>query len=531
MPHAGRNGLAIRGPLAGLTLALLSSSTAFAAGFERTVPGARENGRAGAVTAGGDSPMSLMYNPANIVAGDGTVRLEGALHLHMSERCMQRLEVVEDPGTGARSAGETYPNVCSEGPMGVLPELASSFRVHNQLALGFGVAVPAAATRAFHMGDPATFTIDPDGDGGNDPILTPTRYQLVEQELLQLFLTVAAAYQPIDQLRIGVGFGWGMTDVDFASASWAHLNVPNILGLDITADSEARTHLQGFDGFMPRFQAGIWAQPIRDVGFEVGASYSYTQNLNTTDTSLNVSTVQTTLQPDWAAALVDTSTIHSEATFDGVRLQVPQNSTLGFGMRYAQKLDMQVDDVGDRMSTERFDVELDLVATFNRRVDSFDVDLPDDASLFVESPLPGVVEDINAPLPDEISLEKRWKTQLAIRLGGDVNIVPGVFAVRAGASYETHGVQRGYEGLDFQPFATYGMHMGGTIRLGKKIDLSAAYTHIWQPDVTLGVEDAQVRRNVGGDADPNNPQDAQIVNAGTFTGRSNILVVSAAASF
>ncbi|MBC7171295.1 MAG: hypothetical protein H5U40_02650 [Polyangiaceae bacterium] len=527
MSHARRSGFRWI-VLAGLVAPLVLHSSAHAGGFERTSPGARANGRAGADHVGGDSPMSLMYNPANILVGSGLFRIEGALHLHFSERCMQRNEVNEDPGTGERTAGTVHPNVCSEGGASVIPQLAASLRVLDKLAIGFGVYVPPAASRVMHFGDPETGRYDPDGQGGDDPVLTPTRYLLIEQELLQAFLTTGVAYQPHERFRIGATFGWGFTKVDYASASFSRTPI-TVSGIRLLeAESDVHTALEALDAFVPRIQLGAWGQPIRDLPLEFGASFHWTQNVKTSNGTLNVRTLETRL-PAWAQALV-TEPIEAEGTIEGVRLEAPQISTLNFGVRYAKKLTSPADNIGDRLSTERFDIELDVIAAFHSRVQQFTVTPPPGAGLDVAPPeIPLLeVDPIRVNLPEQIALQKQWRSQVHVRLGSDVSVIPGVLALRAGVSYESRGVKSGYENLDFQPLTQVGLHMGGTVRLWNRLDLSVAYAHIFQPAVTVGIDEAQYRRTVAGDPDPG---DDTIVNAGRFTGRSDILIVQAGASF
>src|SRR5690606_21113178 len=120
-----------------------------------------------------------------------------------------------------------------------------------------------------------------------------------------------------------------------------------------------------------------------------------------------------------------------------VRLVSQQNWRLAFGARFADKLaGGPVDEVGDRLSSERWDVEMNIVLQGNKRVDSFLVDLPDDATIL------GIVD-----LPDTLSLAHKWKNQLIVRLGGDYNPIPGVLGLRAGFSYESDGVTDGFEQL------------------------------------------------------------------------------------
>lgn len=219
--------------------------------------------------------------------------------------------------------------------------------------------------------------------------------------------------------------------------------------------------------------------------------------------------------------------LEADATVNGVGVRVPQTAQLGFGARYAHRLDEPADAIGDRLSNERFDVELGLALLFSGRVDRFSVDLPDDAEVVVPSPVP-IVPEQHIALPDRIDLEHRWKNQLAISVGGDVNPIPGVLGLRAGIRYETSGVRHGYEQVDFTPMRNVSLHLGGTVRIASRVDVSLAIAHVRYPDVTVAPEDARIRRIVSGDADPNDPVDASIANAGTYRNRMTALMLEAA---
>jgi long-subunit fatty acid transport protein len=506
--------------LVGLASLLALPSPIEAQGYELTTAGARANARAGANHVGGDSAMSLFYNPANIGRDGARYGVAGALHMHFTNRCMTRVGVVET--NGDREAGDTFPEVCGEGPPAVLPQVAFTMRLTDGLTLGAGIYVPPAAVRRVRFGDPEAVTFDPNGDA----IPTPTRYLLVEQQLLQLFPTVGLGYEVNPRFRIGATFGWGITKIDFTSTAYSRTEV-DVIGFDLaTAHTDARNRLQATDGFVPRLNLGIWGQPSEDLPLELGLSYLWTGNVRTNDASLQVDTVRTDIEPAWIGAIV--GDIEGSGRIDDVRLRVPQTSQLAFGLRYAEKLATPVGELQDRLSTERFDVELNVVLTFGRRVRQYNVELPEGSALVVPVPIVG---DTEVPLPEEINLDQRWRTQVALRLGGDYAIIPGTFAVRGGLSYVSNGVQGGYQQLNFQPFRQVGLHMGGTYRVAGFLDLSVAYAHIFQPDVNVSPQQANLRRTVGGDADPENPQDAEIVNAGRFTGRHHVLIVEAGARF
>jgi long-subunit fatty acid transport protein len=83
------------------------------------------------------------------------------------------------------------------------------------------------------------------------------------------------------------------------------------------------------------------------------------------------------------------------------------------------------------------------------------------------------------------------KTQFSVRIGGDYNILPGVLAIRAGVSYETDGTDPEYLNITNYQLGRTGLHVGATLRLAKKTDLSFAFAHFIQKDVALTVNPAR----------------------------------------
>lgn len=507
--------------LATLASVLAWPSAASAGGFEVTPIGARANGRAGAEFASGDSAMSLFYNPSGLVLVQAPVTVDAAFQLHFNERCYQGVPV--DESTGTPTAGTPYPNVCGETGLTLLPELAGTVRVRDDLVLGFGLFVPSAGARHITFGNPNTGMYDVDGTGPTAPIEAPTRYQLMQSDLLQLFITAGGAYAISPRFRVGGTFGWGITTVSFSNAAYARINVVNGL---VTAFADARSALDGIDAFVPRFSIGTSGEPIRSVPLTLGGSFEWTGDVRTQSATLDVHGLATRFEPPAIGALV--GQLEADAKIRDIHVNVPQTARLGFGARYAHRLDRPADAVGDRLSTDRFDVELGVSLLLARNVRQFAVDLPDAAEVVVPTPAPGIIPDQHIALPDRIDLAHRWRNQLAIAVGADVNPIPGRLGLRGGIRYETSGVQHGYEQIDFTPFRNVSLHVGGTVRIVSRVDVSLALAHVFYPDVNVSAADARIRRIVSGDANPNDPAEATIANAGTYRNAVTTLMLEAA---
>src|SRR5690606_12867986 len=101
----------------------------------------------------------------------------------------------------------------------------------------------------------------------------PTRYLVEEQDIIQAVPTLSIGYAPIDQLRFGIGFGWGITSIDFTNYAFSPL-----LG------SDAPNNLTALDAFMPQVTASIAATPIE--GLDLAAAFSWTDDVK--DSSADV---------------------------------------------------------------------------------------------------------------------------------------------------------------------------------------------------------------------------------------------------
>jgi len=208
------------------------------------------------------------------------------------------------------------------------------------------------------------------------------------------------------------------------------------------------------------------------------------------------------------------TTVHNQrAEVTAPPIWVPQFS---LGLRYADRLKPLVRDkdwqaaraaargaTEDSMANERWDIELDVIYYMTSAIDRTDATLKDVLVTFrtlnpqgaIDPPLtiyPGDCVDPNrALLPGEQCKKLRSRTvingqdQIAVRLGGDYNLLPGLFTVRAGGSYETDGQTPSWMS-PFQYMASrIGLHAGFTARVAQKTDISVGFAYFIQKDVRL----------------------------------------------
>lgn len=454
--------------------------SAQAGGYDVTSVGAGPVGRGGAVVASTDDGLALLYNPARL-ALVRDYQLTGTVNLHFVHRCFERVEVVED-AAGARAPGAVLPNVCNETNPSPIPQFALTLPILDGLTLGVGVFVPPATLHtSFGDGRAGTTSVA----GASVP--NPARYNIVDQRLVVAIPTVGFGWEIVRGLRLGGAFGWGIASIDFTNFVYGGP------GIDV------RANFGGTDVFFPRATVSLHASPLERL--EVGATFMWTGDI----------------RAEGHLDLFLGEPLPIDQRIADASLTVPQPWVLSFGARYAHPLaGGPVDDIGDRMSTEAWDLEANIVVEGNHVVDAFTVTLPADATIG-----PGL------PAPDRIELPHRWLTQYGLRLGGDYNVVPGRLALRAGFSFETRGVRSGYEQLDFLPLQRYGMHLGATARFGR-FDLTLAYARLLQPTVDVSVERAQLRRNVAGLAGEG---DAAIMNAGRYRSSFDVAALQATYHF
>lgn len=83
------------------------------------------------------------------------------------------------------------------------------------------------------------------------------------------------------------------------------------------------------------------------------------------------------------------------------------------------------------------------------------------------------------PVPTPLPIPHGWRDNVVLRLGGDVNVIPGVLAFRGGISYDQPIDQTfvRYVTNDFIQGWRVGLHIGGTVRIDNRVDISVGYAH------------------------------------------------------
>ena len=174
---------------------------------------------------------------------------------------------------------------------------------------------------------------------------------------------------------------------------------------------------------------------------------------------------------------------------------------------------------------ELFDLELDVEYQTWSRAKSFTV-----GTNGLEATAAG-----NQTIPlGTITVPKQWNDVLSIKLGGDFNVVPGRWTLRAGVYYETAAAPAAYANVDFPAGPQLGGALGASLLL-RRWELALTYQLRYQPSVTIAEANARVYQQTPASpcaapyTDPNTcnanylGQPAPAANAGTYAATSHLV--------
>ncbi|MBX3275315.1 MAG: hypothetical protein KF729_33930 [Sandaracinaceae bacterium] len=474
-------------------------SLAHAGGLEYVAPGTRAFGRGGAFMARADDPMALRYNPAAL-AHLGGYQLSAETHLAFYDACVRRSGGYDDSGVSDVADADSvfgfpdrtdpnnfasmqFPEVCRNGAPGPSPQVLASLHLAEGLGIAFGILAPAGVGSGMWGNGDGTIT----SNGITLP--SPVRYQIVQQNVLLFHPSIGIGYSPIPEVSFGATFMWGIAMIDFTTMTSAGSGPQ-----DPARDVRARLELS--DWFVPAAVFSVHVTPIDALdivamgrisdAIEGEGSLTVTTGAFGTSMAGGFSPFTTPLQ--------------------NARLRAGQPWEFGLSVRYADRIRPRrrnpersgrlLGRIDDPMSSENWDLELDVVYVMSSQVTDYVMRPPAGQSVGICEGARDCVRDGTAglmvSLPNTIPIAKGWSDQLSIRLGGDVNVIPGTFALRGGVHFETSGMNANYQGPDFMPGMRLGLHLGATLRI-ERFDVSIAYGHIFQFDHTVAVGEGRLR--------------------------------------
>ncbi len=368
-----------------------------------------------------------------------------------------------------------------------------------------------------------------------DKLPTPTRYMLVDQDPIAIPLTLGVGYRPLPWLAVGGAFTYQA--VFFKSTVYATQTVNSVPELDMRIDNELT------DWFVPIALGSFHATPMQGLEF---MGYYKWQGMIAGDTKATITDGAYSVGGANGRLPVKT-TIKAG---DGLVTEVPQPWEAGGGVRFAlprngyynafKPISRQ-----DAMTHEIFDIEFDFVLEHNSTIKEFTLKSKENAFQVFQgydfddtqfngsisptdpkcSTAPGAPSAVTKCTSDlrflkDMSLKRSWKDQFVYRIGGDVNVIPGVLALRAGWNLETRGVSPAFQAIDAFPSRRMGIHGGLTWRIGS-FDLSLAYAHLFQETINVLHADAvdssgkPAKDRSGLQASSPDPN-TKTVNAGTY---------------
>jgi long-subunit fatty acid transport protein len=519
--------------LALLTLFLAMPPAVHAGGPEFPAGGTRSLGRGGAGFLRADDPSIMTRNPAALADLWDDQALFGA-HLLLVDACMQPTggyswgvtdQDVSNFGQGPvylqapenskdlqgrplkGYLNEPFPKVCYQGPAPFLPQIALSMKLSDKLGVGLGFFPPdTAATNQWGNRDGTV-----DTKNGLRP--NPLRYYDSHLNVSFFSLLSAVGWRPADWLSVGLGFQWSM--VIFSASTWTNAITSRAPSNDIRAD------IFGRDLFVPGIIASANLRPIDALDIGLGFKWSdrvvSSAKLDIISGVWGNNKVFEYMESDGSISKVGSSvrsvSPNQPGTVNSPPIWVPQAT---FSLRFADRLkprpkgDAAHEAAGgvveDHMSNERWDIEADAVYYFNSVYDAIKftntgatLDVVSIDAMGNRGSIPASVGKCQVapdpvtkmcPNPSRLTTTPyHGKDQISVRVGGDYNLFPGLFAVRGGVSYETDGQDPQYFNVRNYMLSRTGIHAGVTLRVAEKTDISFAWAHFFQRDVTLQVND------------------------------------------
>lgn len=487
--------------------ALVAPSAAHAGGLEYTGQGTQSLARGGAVTARAADPMTLAHNPAGLAELRGNQMLLDLNFAYM-DACVDpngyygwgvylggNPAILPDPRTGVPEGiplgaidetgpmpvpaaldyyTDPYDTVCLDQSQGPIPQLAFTMRLSDRVGIGFGLIFPSVQPTGA-WGARGTGVIR--GDTG---ALRPasTRYQLLVANNLGVFPNVGIGYRFAKWLRLGVAAEYGFIAVDTtAMAPATGSTAPN---------NDLIAHIEAFDYFVPAVTGSVHFVPTDALDVVFAARWQ---------DSIDAKGIA-----EFTSGVFDPTKQRNTSTVPVNSVQQNMPWKLRGGVRYASRrvarptsAETEYDADGrqvlhDPLADENWDLELDVEYQANSRNQEQFVDFVDGSRIFFK---PGG----DAMVPNDITIQKRWKDQWSVRMGGTFNVIPGVLGISAGAHYETRGIDPDYMQVDFWPLERVGLHTGITLRVAKTVDINLSYAHIFQETIVVAPPD-HVSRDV-----------------------------------
>jgi hypothetical protein len=469
----------------------LVQADAYASGLEIPEGGALGLARGGAVIARPTDALALMYNPAGMVALPGAQFTLGSNFGSFSQ-CVQRygnyanedqtaifLDGTRFAGSRYAASGTTtpYPRMCNNPSLALAPNLAFTYRILPNLAVGIGAYPPHSVGREGVYPDSVMTS--------NGLAPSPLRHLLYEKRLLLFYPSLSIAVAPLPWLRIGGSFQVGLASFEYAT----HLNPNDGSGAAQSPDGDLKLTLRASGTFVT---GNVGVQVILPRFFTIGVKAQYIPQLNLTGPgggtaidqyySSNASTLAQRTTTFDVGSLIAQPPSHVRA---GVRFAMPRagrpnawesahrlaaNNTVANGRNF--------EDSYDPMRDDAWDLEVDFNYEFTSSLGQTSVDprgMINAAGIVVpfRNDMPGM-----PGTGTRINIRSDFANTFGVRVGGDWNVIPDRLALRMGFSGETGASVPTLSQLHLPTYDTFSAHLGAGLRFGW-FTANVAYAHIF----------------------------------------------------
>jgi long-chain fatty acid transport protein len=479
--------------LATLLLAATVTSPALAdGGYYTGALGARAAGRGGAFVARADDLTAVSINPAGLAELDGTVVELGNQFSHDGYDYTRAptLDYGQSTTPTQPTAFDKVHNATPWQP--ALPFIGVSSRLGLRdwsFALA-AFAPPGISREQFPQ------------DGGQ-------RYMMVNRQAIILDYTASAAWRFHDLWGVGVTLEWiTVPRLDYSLVINGNTSPGAANPVSSPFDILAQT--TGSDWFTFNAIVGAWFRPKPSLEFGL-AGQILPANI-VTHSTLTLSGLA--LNFDGTAVLGTITTGRGNGQESNVSVTLPLPLLVRGGGRYRHQ----------SAGREVYDVELDVEYESWSRANAFTV---------ATNGL--VASSRGQPVPiGTITVPKQWSDVLSVKLGGDFNLIPDRWTLRAGVYYETAAAPAAYANVDFPAGAQMGAALGASLLMGRA-ELALTYQLRYQPSFSVAEADARVYQQT-----PASPcaapytntntcnanylgQPSPAVNAGTYSATSQLV--------
>lgn len=503
--------------LALLGCALFHPRTSLAEGEVLMPGGAAAVSRGGAIAAKPVDAATLMHNPAGLTELDGHQGHYG-LDFSVDSLCVQPYGYYGWGITLPEMRAGTAPNldvrrsefgdpastnygrrpldkVCNSGALVPVPQLAASLRITDKLSLALGMVAPAAVTGSQWGGSDGTIAV------GNGARPTPTRYENVRVDVQFAFAPMfGAAYKALPWLSFGLALQVAMGSGDTYQVM--------ALRAGTSPSSDMMTKLHAQDYFVPSLLFGAYAKPTRNL--RLGATFNWSDGI---DGSGNV-TFYTNHYHHGAVGDEFVPLENPPVKINEVKLPAPFTATLA--VRFVQPLPGKEEDARDPLNSERWDVEVDASYTNSGHLGLARASVSKDFSLQFTRADGTQQEPLEIKAKDlALTADRHGQDVYAVRLGGSYTVLPGMLQASLGGFYQSRGVDLSYVTVSNYSLARVGFGLGMRVRLGP-VDISAAYSHVFQESIELAPPDHEPRDKASED-DPTRGFDQRVYEDGMLS--------------